>query len=88
MGSDQIFRVCLPQEDLELINFGGYLAMTFATTKLCILEFLGVLTFVGVPQTKLMNGFSPNFQDMLTKTETIASRFGRVSDNTCCQGNA
>ena len=38
--------------------------------------------FVGVPHPKPMHGFSPNFQDMKM------SRFGTVSDNTCCHGNA
>ena len=35
-------------------------------------EYFWVLTFVGVPQPKPMHGFSPNFQDMLTKTGSRA----------------
>ena len=35
-------------------------------------EYFWVLTFVGVPQSKPMYGFSPNFQDMLTKTGSRA----------------
>ena len=61
MDFHQSFRICVTQQDLELIRFWGYLATTVAT----VLDFW-VLKFVGVPQPKPMQGFSPNVQDMLT----------------------
>ena len=67
-GFYQIYRVCLPQEDLEMTRFffyffffflgGGYLAT--------LLRLLG-LKFVGVPQPQAMHRFSPNVQDMFTQ---------------------
>ena len=50
----------------ELISFLGYLAATLAMATR--FQYFWVLTFVGVPQTKLIHRFSPNFQDMLTLT--------------------
>ena len=35
-------------------------------------EYFWILAFVGAPQPKLMYGFSPNFQDMLTETGSTA----------------
>ena len=43
-----------------------------------------VLYFVGVPQTKPLHRFSPNFQEMFY-LELI--RFWRVSSNNCFHGN-
>ena len=63
MDFQQIFRICLLQEDLELIRFWGSLATTVAMATL--LRFLGVKV-VGVLQPKPLHGFSPNFQGLFT----------------------
>ena len=42
--------------------FGGYPVITVATATL--FKIFQVLKFVGVPQTKPLHGFSPNFQDL------------------------
>ena len=59
---DQIFRICLPQEDQALIRFGGGVS----SNNCCHGSALNILTFVAVPQPKPMHGFSPNFQDVIT----------------------
>ena len=63
MDFHQIFRGCLPQEDLELIRFGGYPVTTVAMATLLNLSGLKI---VGVSQTKPLHRFSPNFQGMFT----------------------
>ena len=77
---NQIFRVCLLQEDLELIRFGGGGGGGGGQH----FEYFWVLTFVGVPQPKPVHGFSPNFQDMLTETGSELSKFWRVSVTMQC----
>ena len=63
MDFHQIFRVCLPQKDVELIRFlGGYPMITFAMATL--LKIFQILKFVFVPQIKPLHGFLPNFQGM------------------------
>ena len=59
----QIFRICLPQDNLELLGFGGY------PFNNCLpwqhFEYFLVSKCVNV--SKPMLGFSPDFQDMLTE---------------------
>ena len=66
----QIFSICLPQEDLELIRFGGHLVTTVAMAT--HFKIFGFLALVGVPQTKPMHEFSSNFQDMFTEERSTA----------------
>ena len=71
MDIDQIFRICLPQDDLEsVIVFWGLSSNNCCHGK--TFKVFWVLTFVGIPQPKPMHGFSPNFQDMLTETGSTA----------------
>ena len=55
----QIIRICLPQDDIDLIRFWG--VSCNSCCHFCVLE------FAGVPGPKPMHGFSPNFQDILTE---------------------
>ena len=64
MDFDQNFRICLPQNIVQLIRFLGYMVATVAMVML--LNF-GVLHIVGVQQPKLMHGFSSDFQDMFNQ---------------------
>ena len=64
----QIFRICLPKDDLELIRFLGVSGNNCCHGN--ILKFFWFSMFMGVPQPKPVHGFSPNFQDMLTETGT------------------
>ena len=69
MDFDQILQICLPQEYLELI-------WGVCSNNCChgnTFKVLGLI-FVGVPQTKPMYGFSPNFQDMLSLNFIIEKR--------------
>ena len=43
---------------------------------------------MGIPQLKLMDEFSPSFQDMFTQQDQKLIRFWRVSGNGYCHGNA
>ena len=69
MDFDQICRICLPQEDLELVSFGGVSSNSCCHGNT---EYFWVLTFLGVSQPKPKHGFSPNFQDMLIETGSTA----------------
>ena len=66
MGFHQIFRVYLPQEDLELLRFWG------VSGKNCCHGNTFAIKIVGVLQPKPMYGFSLNFQDMFTDTGSTA----------------
>ena len=57
-----------PKRIWSCLVFGGIYVQLLLWKHL----YFWVLTFVGVPQPKLMHGFSPNFQDMLTKTGSTA----------------
>ena len=74
------FRVCLPQEDLELIRFSGYPLTTVAMATL--LRFSG-LKHCGCSCTD----FHPIFRVYLPHEDLELIRFWGVSSNICCHGN-
>ena len=75
MAFHQISRICLSQEDVELLRFWGGIWKHVNTFKI-----FWVLRFVGVPMPKPMHGCYP-------KEDLELIRFWRVSDNSCCHGN-
>ena len=59
-GFHQIFRICLTQEDPEVMRIWRvYLAN--AVTMAMFFYFFSVLNCVSVPKPKPMHGFSPSF---------------------------
>ena len=64
-----IFRIRLPQENLELMRF-----LEVSVVNCCHnnTKDLWVLKFVGVPQPKPIFGFSPNLPDMLSEKVSTA----------------
>ena len=88
MDFHQIFGGCLPQEDLELIRFGGggggHMVTTVAMATL--LDFR-VLKFVGVPQPKPRMDFHQIFRICLPQEDVELIRFLGVSGYHYCHGN-
>ena len=70
----QIFRTCLAPKNLELIQI-----VVVSSYNCCHgnTYFLGVLSLVGVPQTKPMQRFASNFQDMFTAKGSKADQVFR-----------